>query len=273
MKKAVNQWCFPETTPLNAMIEETAKAGFWGLELNLNEPGQVGLTMETTPSEVKQIRRQMLDAGVQPSCVSTALLWKAPLTAENAEVRAQGHNVVVKQIELAAALKVDTILVVPGVVRAPDNYDACYERSQEELSVLADEAQRAGVKIGIENVWNKFLLSPHEMKSFVDEVNHPSLGVYFDVGNVLLYGFPHQWIQSLGTRIFKAHVKDFLPAVGNGNGFVPLLSGSVDWPQVMQAFKTIGYDDVLTAEISPYPLSPYQAVYDTSRQMDEILRM
>jgi len=273
VKKAVNQWCFPEGTPLSTVIEESARAGFWGIELNLQDTGEAGVTLASTCADMTTIRKQMLDAGIQPSCLSTALLWTAPLSSADRALRERGRQVVLKQVEMASALEVDVILVVPGVVRESDDYEECYRRSQDELARLADVAQTAGVRIGVENVWNKFLLSALEMKRFVEEIHHPALGVYFDVGNVLQYGYPQQWIHALKSLIWKVHVKDFVVAVGSGQGFVPLLAGNVNWPAVMQAFRDIGYDDVLTAEISPYASSPYQAVRDTSQQMEEILKM
>lgn len=273
MKKAINQWCFPENTPVSELVDESAKAGFWGLELNVNDAAGVGLTVETSTAEAKAVRKQLVDAGVQPSCLSTSLLWRTPLTAADESVATRGQAVVRKQIELAAALEVDTILVVPGVIRAGDDYEAGYRRSQDALAKLAETAAGAGVRIGVENVWNRFLISGFELKRFVDEINHPALGVYFDVGNALQFGSPQEWIQMLGQRIFKVHVKGFSQVVGNINGFVPLLAGDVEWPAVMQALQEIGYDDVLTAEISPYKTAPFQAVYDTSRQLDAILAM
>ena len=32
---------------------------------------------------------------------------------------------------------------------------------------------------------------------------------YFDVGNVVITGYPQDWIRTLGKRIVKLHIKDF----------------------------------------------------------------
>jgi hexulose-6-phosphate isomerase len=127
------------------------------------------------------------------------------------------------------------------------------------------------VAIGIENVWNKFLLSPLEMARYIDELNSDFAKAYFDVGNVLQFGYPEQWIRILGKRINKVHVKDFSTKVGNITGFVPLLAGDVNWPAVVEALEEIGYDDVITAELSPYTIGPKQLPIDTARHMDVIL--
>ncbi|PYI55201.1 sugar phosphate isomerase/epimerase family protein [Paenibacillus flagellatus] len=271
MLKSVNQWCFPEGTPLPELFEISRDAGYDAVELNVNPPGSVGLTIETTAAEAEAVAKLAGEYGLKLRSVSTSLLWRHPLSSDDPAVREQGRAVVSKQLELAEIIGADTVLVVPGAVNATTSYDDCYERSRIELEKLIPEAERRGVRIGVENVWNKFLLSPLEMKRYIDDLNSLSVGVYFDVGNILAYGFPQQWIRILGSRIFKIHVKDFKTAVGNGGGFVPLLAGDVDWPEVVAALREIGYADTLTAEIGIYGKSPYQAVYDTARQLDAII--
>lgn len=272
MLKSVNQWCFPAETPLPKLFEVSRDAGFDAVELNVYPSGSpVGFTLDTTPAEADAIAKLAGEFGIQLRSVSTGLMGRNPLSSPDPAVREQGRAVVTKQLEIAERIGADTALVVPGVVNATSPYDVCYENSRRELEKLIPEAERRGVRIGVENVWNKFLLSPLEMKRYVDDLNSPNLGVYFDVGNILLYGFPQHWIRILGSRIFKVHVKDFKTAVGNHSGFVPLLAGDVNWPEVVDALKEIGYADTLTAEIGIYGSSPYQAVYDTARQLEAII--
>jgi len=148
------------------------------------------------------------------------------------------------------------ILCVPGTVSADVRYDVAYERAQAALRELAPEAEALGVFIGVENVWNKFLLSPLEMAHFVDEIDSAYVGVYFDAGNVLAYGYPQHWIEILGPRIKKVHVKDFQIAVGNLQGFANPLQGDVPWAAVRTALDGIGYSGFVTAEVSGYPAAP-----------------
>lgn len=271
MLKAVNQWCFPADTPLEKLLSVSSEAGYDAIELNLYAPGGIGLTQDMSAAEAEAVGRLAAQYGLKLRSLSTSLLWKSPLSSLDESVRAEGRAVVEKQLELAELLGIDTVLVVPGAVTPDVSYDQCYERSQAELRKLAETAQKRGVRIGVENVWNKFLLSPLEMARYVDELESPNIGVYFDVGNVLLFAFPEQWIRILGSRIFKIHVKDFKPGVGTGQGFVPLLSGDVNWMAVRKALDDIGYTDTVTAELSPYQADPYQLIYDTSRHLDIIL--
>ena len=109
-----------------------------------------------------------------------------------------------------------------------------------------------GVTLGIENVWNKFLLSPLEMRDFIDSFASDMVGAYFDIGNVLLTGYPDQWIKILGKRIKRIHVKDFDTTVGTADGFVDLLKGSVDFEATKKALAEVDYDSYVTAEMIPY---------------------
>lgn len=272
MLKGINQWCFPQGTSLEEVFEHSSSAGFDVVELNLNPVGGVGLTMDTTVKEAEAIGKLALKYGLNLQSLSTGLLWESPLSDPDPNVREQGRKVVLKQLELAEILGIDTVLVVPGVVNANTPYEVCYKNSQEEIHKLITTAEQRNVVIGIENVWNKFLLSPLEMAAYVDQFESDCVGVYFDVGNVLPFGYPEQWIRLLGERIRKVHVKDFCTKVGNIDGFVPLLAGDVNWKAVYAALCEVGYDGALTAELSPYKQAPFQLIYDTSRHLDMIIR-
>lgn len=288
MLKGINQWCFPGSFSVTDCINLAKGAGFATLELNVGEPpsakgtggtiieslglsDSAGLTTETSVTAAQEIAQQAQEAGLALPSLSTGLHWQYPLTSSDAATRDKGAHIVVKMLELAAAVGADTVLVVPGVVDTDTSYRQAWDRSLAVLRDLASEATRQRVHIGVENVWNKFLLSPLEMARFVDEVHSDWVGAYFDVGNVLISGYPEQWIRELGARIRKIHVKDFRYDIGNIRGFVPLLQGDVPWKRVVEALREIGYDGPLTAEVSPYPGSADQLLFDTSRALDIIL--
>ncbi|RDW21424.1 xylulose 5-phosphate 3-epimerase [Oceanobacillus arenosus] len=272
MLKGINQWCYPEGTSLEKVFEYSRDAGFHAVELNLNPDGDVGLTMNTTAEEAKAIVKLASSYHLKLRSLSTSLLWESPLSDSSENVREQGRKIVEKQIELAAVMNVDTILVVPGVVDENTTYVDCYNRSQEVLKKIIPFAEENRVHIGIENVWNKFLLSPLEMARYIDELNSDYVGAYFDVGNVLQFGYPEQWIWILGKRIKKVHVKDFSAAVGNITGFVPLLAGDVNWKKVYKALVEIGYDDTITAELSPHLIDPGSLAFDTANHMERVIK-
>src|SRR5690625_5104100 len=162
MLKGINQWCYPEGTPIEKVFEYSQKAGFDVVELNLNQVGDVGLTPETTKQEAEDIAQLASEYDLQLKSLSTSLLWQTPLSSPDQNVRQQGIQVVKKMLEIASYIGMDTILVVPGAVTPEVSYDDCYHRSQEALKQIVPTAEQYHVKIGIENVWNKFLLSPLE---------------------------------------------------------------------------------------------------------------
>lgn len=272
MLKGINQWCYPEDTPLEMVFKYSRDAGFEAVELNVSMDG-IGLTMNTSMEEAKQIQKMAEYYRLRLSSISTNLLWKFPLSHRDEKVREQGRKVVEKQIELAGYIGADTVLVVPGVVNEETSYLDCYIRSQDELRKVLPLAEKHNIHVGIENVWNKFLLSPLEMARYIDEFCSDYIGAYYDVGNTLQYGYPEQWIAILGERIRKVHVKDFKQNVGNITGFVPLLAGDVNWEKVYQALKNVGYKDTVTAEIPAYAFGPEYLAQDTSKHLDVVLNL
>lgn len=272
MLKGINQWCYPEETSLENVFSYSKAAGFDTVELNVNPSGGIGLTTNSTPEDAKQIKAMAKDYGLDIQSLSTALYWKFPFSSDDENTRKQARSILEKQIELASAMDIDTVLVVPGMVTADISYDVCYQRSQEEIKKVLPFAEKHQVHIGIENVWNKFLLSPLEMARYVDELDSDYAGVYFDIGNVLQFGFPEQWIRILGERIRKVHVKDFNTATGNITGFVPLLAGDVNWTEVSKALKEIHYEGALTAELTAYSLDEQALAVDTARHIELIIQ-
>ncbi|WP_127492538.1 sugar phosphate isomerase/epimerase family protein [Paenibacillus glycanilyticus] len=277
MKKGINIWSFPAGMSIEESIELAKDAGFDGIELSLNETGQ--LSLESTTEEVRAIRQFADNTGIELSSLASGLYWDYPPTSENEQVSAKAFDVARKQLEHAAALGVDSVLIVPGAVgvdfipNAPVvPYDRAYDNALAFFTKLAKEAEAVKVAVGIENVWNKFLLSPLEMRGFIDAVGSEYVGSYFDVGNVVYSGYPEHWISILNKRIKKVHFKDYRRQAGGLHGFVDLLAGDVDYPVVIQALEAIGYNDYVTAEmIPPYTHHTKQIVYNTSAAMDAIL--
>ncbi len=276
MKKSISFWSFSGKNVFEAM-KLAKQAGFDGIELTLDAAGDV--TMDTTAEQLAEIRRAADEIGIALPSVASSLYWTYSFTSDDPAEREMAHNVAVKEIEIAAALGADTVLIVPGSVAVefvPERpvvpYDVCWDRALAEMKRLAPVAEAHRVNIGVENVWNQFLLSPLEMRAFIDAIGSEWVGSYFDVGNVLFAGYPEHWIHILGSRIKKVHFKDFKRNPGGLNSFVDILSGDVNWAAVMQAFADIGYDNWATGEMTvPYAFAPDQIIYNTSASMGRIL--
>ena len=251
--------------------------GFDAIEVAVAEQGEI--TLDSPEADVRKVADTARQVGIEISSLATGLFWSYPLTSDDEATRAKAKQIVSRSLQIAGWLGVDAILVVPGAVGvdfARDlgvvPYDVVYDRALGALKDLAPEAEQRKVYIGVENVWNKFLLSPLEMRDFVDAVGSDYVQVYFDVGNVIATGYPEHWIPILGPRIKRVHIKDYRRSVGGLDGFVDLLEGDVNWPAVMDAFKAIGYDGYVTAEmLPPYGHHPDALVCATSLAMDYIL--
>lgn len=254
MKIAINAWTLPANLTIHQGFRVAKGAGFDGVELNLDVEGY--LALDLSDAEVEKLRSAAENMSLELRSVCSGLYWKYSLTAADKSTAETAKEVVRKGLHVTKLLGGDTLLVVPGQVTPDVPYDVAYQRSQAALRELAKEAEKHQVIIGIENVWNKFLLSPLEMARFIDEIGSPYVQAYFDVGNVLAYSYPQHWISVLGSRIKKVHVKDFRAHVGNWDGFVNIAEGDVDWTAVKAALAIVGYDDVVTAEIGGYKTLP-----------------
>ena len=267
-------WSFSDRTP-ESCFALAKKYGFDGVEVVLGESGPV--RFDSTKEELEEYRKIAESYGISFYSEACDSCWGYSLTASSPEIRKKAEDIIVKQLETASILGCNTILALPGMVQGLSSddevvpYDVAYERSLEALKRLAGYAEKYGVVIGIENVWNKFLLSPHEMRDFIDKIGSPWVKAYFDVGNVVYTGFPEQWIKILAGRIAKVHFKDYVRADGTLNGFVDILKGDVDYNAVMEAFKEIGYNDWVTSEVFPENGDVEETLRVNSAAMDKIL--
>ena len=277
MKKGISIWSFPKMS-LKDSFGLAKKAGFEGVELGLEE--SVGeITLSSTEKDLLEIKKQAQDEGISLYSVASGLYWSYFLNDDEEEVRSKAQDIVKKQLECASVLGCDSILVIPGCVNAEFaaagkimDYERCYDRSLESINKVKEYAKQYKVNIGLENVWNKFLLSPLEMRSFIDAVDSEWVGSYLDIGNTLYCSYPEHWIKALGKRIKKVHFKDYRVDAGGLHGFVDLLAGDVNYPAVVEALTNVGYNDWVTAEMIPaYKYYSETIIYNTSKAMDAIL--
>jgi len=283
VKKGINYWSFPGglegKKDFAEAVKEAKALGYEGIEVCLFADGPLSLSMGD--ADIAQLRKLIDNAGLQAASVTSGELWATPLTASDPVTRAKGKQVVAKCLEVANKLGATGILVVPGAVEVFFNpameivqYDVAVGRVAEAMTELVPVAERNKVAIGLENVWNKMFLSPLEARDFVDKFGSEYLGWFFDVGNIMLTGMPEQWIRLLGKRIKKVHMKDFRRTVGTLDGFVDLLEGDVNWPEVMKALREVGYNDYLIAEMIPgYRFAPETRLANTSLALDKIMAM
>jgi hexulose-6-phosphate isomerase len=243
---------------LEAKLKLAKEAGFDGVEIGT-----------LTNDEDRRRYREIADAvGIEIHSIMNSKHWAKPLSDPDPKVREESAQGVIDSIKTASVVGADTVLLVPAVVTENVTYEEAYERSQIEIRRLAKVAAAARIYIAVENVWNKFLLSPIEFARYVDEFESEYVVAYFDVGNIVLYGYPQHWIRTLGKRIKKIHVKGFH---GQRREFTWLLEGTINWRAVMEALREVGYDGYLTAELPVDSKDPEGRVKMISEDLDKII--
>jgi len=231
-------------------LETYKKLGFDGIEGD-----SPGLNIEQARKAIEVVRFPI--HGVVDS-----VHWNQRLSSPDAAVREIGLKALIQAIHDSKAIGGTTVLLVPGRVSGPDEtHDDVWKRSIVEIRKALPVAEQDQIKILIENVWNGFCETPEQMRDYVDEINNPWCGVYFDIGNVRKFGKPEDWIAILGKRIGKLDVKDW----GVKNGFCRLGEGDVDWPAVRAALKQIEFSGWATRE------GPDKNLEDTAELMNQLL--
>jgi len=213
----------------------------------------VGFEVVQVPTEpdagkAEEIKKAADTAGIRIDSVMNMDHWKYPLSSSDRSAVEKSLAGMRTSLHNAKLWGADVVLLVPAVVDAKTSYHDAWARSQKEIRSLIPLAEELKVVIGIEEVWNKFLLSPLEMAKYIDEFQSPRIKAWFDVGNVVLYGYPQDWIHTLGKRIVKVHLKDF-KRKEDGYSWVNLGDGDVDWGAVRQAFADVGYSGSVIAEL------------------------
>jgi len=203
--------------------------------------------------EAAEIREASAQTGLCIHSVMNADHWRFPLSSSDRDVVNRSVAGMETSLRNAALWGADTVLLVPAVVDPATSYRDAWTRSQDVIrGRLLPRAQELKVIIAVEEVWNKFLLSPLELARYVDEFDSPWLKAYFDVGNVVFYGYPQDWIRTLAGRIVKVHLKDFQLDRPNGRfTWRNIGDGDIDWLAVHRAFADVGYRGYVTTEVAP----------------------
>jgi L-ribulose-5-phosphate 3-epimerase len=224
---------------------------------------------DTTPDahEAEAIKKAADGSGIKIDSVMNMDHWKYPLSSSDPAVVEKSLDGMRTSLRNAKLWGSETVLLVPAVVNPATSYRQAWTRSQKQIRKLIPLAEELRVVIAIEEVWNKFLLSPLEMAAYVDEFRSPWIKSWFDVGNVVLYGYPQDWIRTLGPRISKLHLKDFKRAK-DCYQWVNLGEGDVDWPSVRQSLADIGYAGSAICELDG---GDETYLRDLSRRMDRLL--
>ena len=272
--KGICSIIFPKEMPRAECFAQARSAGFDAIELAIGADIPLDISRDDA--------RRMADAAEKVG-IRIATVWVSqplhqnPLNAPDPAVRARGVEAIRRTISIAGDLNCGAVLLyavrLGSGAKLEVGSQETWDRYTAELTKLIPDAERAKIFLDPENVWNKFLLSPLEMRSFVDQFHSPWVGTHFDVGNAMQYGYPEDWIVTLGQRIKRVHFKDFKLANGAQPArFADLLEGDVNWQAVMAALVKIGYNGFISPEIDRNPRQTDQ-LKNVSAALDKILAM
>ncbi len=281
MKLGISYWSIEgglaNTAPPEEAMKQAKAAGFEAIELAIGTSGV--LHTQSDQKTCESYRAAAEKIGIRVESLAAGLSWGCSPTSPDAATRKQSIQLHADALQRAAWLGVDSMLMVPGAVSipwddkyGPVKYTDAVKWAKETAKHLAPVAEKVGVDLCLENVWNGMFYSPLEFADFIDSAGSPRVGCYFDVGNVLGYHqHPPHWIEILGKkRIRRVHIKDFKKSVGNLSGFCDLLAGDVPWKESIAALRAIGYDKTLIAEMMPPDATLLQR---TKSAMDKIVKM
>ena len=280
MKKCISYWSIEDglsnTCPVDEAMRQAKSAGFDGIELAIGTDGV--LHTQTDQNTCESYRALAAKHGLALETVAAGLSWGCSPTDPDEATREKSIQLHADALQRAAWVGAKSMLMVPGAVSipwdatyGPVKYDQAVEWARQAARQLAPVAEKVGVELCLENVWNGMFYSPTEFAQFIDSIGSEKVGIYFDAGNVLGYHqHPPHWIEILGRRIRRVHIKDFKKEVGNLSGFCDLLAGDVPWAATMAALRGIGYDKTIVAEMMPPDATLLQR---TKAAMDEIVNM
>lgn len=263
IRKGILLGMLPASLPIAERFALAKECGFESMECGT----------ETDPKVAEEIKAASEKTKLPIHSVMNMAHWKYPLSSPDASVVAESVKGMETSLHNAKLWGAETVLLVPAVVTPEVSYKQAWDRSTVQIRKMIPLAEKLKVVIAVEEVWNKFLLSPLEFATYVDQFKSPWVKAYFDVGNMVLYGFPQDWIRTLGKRIAKVHLKDFSfrnnPQVKKRVAdFVNLREGDIDWKAVHAALAEIGYKGDATVELSG---GNAEYLKDVNRRVDLIL--
>lgn len=266
MIKALNTWTFHRDTPIKQMAGECAQAGFDGIELAVNPDGE--FNPQTAEDDCRHLADVVRDHGLTITSLACGLYLERNFADPDPAIRQSAEELTVALLDRAVWTEAPCVTLIPAVVGRQDSpdllvgYEDAFHRTYASLRKLAAEAERRAVTLTIETVWNRFLMSPLEMRQLIDAVNSPCVGVCADVANILAYGYPQDWIRILAHRVRTVHFKDFKLVPGSRTSFCPIGDGDVDFTQVMAALRETDYQGPLIVEGAGDPADHFSRLCD-----------
>ncbi|MHB8997529.1 MAG: sugar phosphate isomerase/epimerase family protein [Armatimonadota bacterium] len=264
MKVGLSTIITPQSWSFDQMLQEAAAAGYEAVEVCIRDEGDIRL--DTPESELKAMAERAAAAGIELSSACASVRNQPrDLMTNDCAVWQQSIETIKSCLKVTKGLGIGNMLLTLGALTDDLYYNEAYANSLKALQLLAPVAEELEVNLAIEYVWNKFLLSPMEFAQFCDSVGSKRVGLFFDTGNMVIFGFPQHWVRICGKHLMMVHFKDFKRMME----WKPLLEGDVNFPAVMAELRKIGYDGPLLSEVDPNLAS----LPDTAAAIRKIMEM
>jgi L-ribulose-5-phosphate 3-epimerase len=295
MQAGINQWSLPvEDRDLLSILQLSVKSGIPNIELCIEPVGADSFGKLETDPELNEIflnvaravnakkyllglldsnavldtlKTTILKAGARVASVTTLDLFRYTLTSNDGKTREAASWIIKKMVDICAYMGGKIVLIEPGVVTSSLSYSDAYRNCEATMRDLAKYAEERNILLALENVWGKFLMSPLEFRALIDGTHSEAVGAYFDVANILEYGYPQDWIRILGGRIKSIHFKDYRLGAGI-HGFCNPFDGDVDWFSVKRALEQTRYQGNIVAEIIKPKAWQEQFITELGRKLD-----
>lgn len=277
MIAGINQWSLPiEGRDISTVLNHMVRSGIKRIELCI-EPVNTGslegvkiepaleelfdlveravqaeqylLKLDEPDPALDNLKKTISNSGAEIASVTTLDLFRYTLTSNDRDNRDAAVWIVKKMVDICSRLGGKIVLIEPGVVTDTLSYKDAFRNCMESMKIAAKYAEQKNIILAMENVWGKFLMSPREFCEMIDGVGSDAVGAYFDVANILEFGYPQDWIEILGSRIKSIHFKDYKRNAGGASGFCNPFDGDVDWQAVKKALLKIKYSGSIIAEL------------------------
>jgi len=205
--------------------------GFDSIELTI-EIASYNIHPINSPDGRKKLRAITNKTNVALAGLCCDVFMEYPMTSSNSKIYEQADQMMETLILNSADLGLEMIEVPLMGDNSIKNVDDRL-RAKMMLKKHLPVAQELGIIIILESD-----LNPIELKAFLEDINHPNLGINYDSGNSTWLGYdPNEEIPHYASYIRNVHIKDCTPK----DYSLPLGQGETNFDAVFKHLSDNNY--------------------------------
>ncbi len=236
---------------LEESIEMAADAGYQAVDIRQNEDG-CHITPDVKDDELRQIRAMVEDAGLKISGLTT--YWEVGVS----DVKAARHHQegLQRGCQIAQILGAHLLRCSAADLDLDTGYETQRKLFRDQFMQAAEYGAEYDVTINFEQHSRTMGASAGQILDLTRGLPTEHIGIVYDPGNTIVEGFERvsSQVEMLRHLIKAVHVKNLIiesvtePQECFPFNCVPLDSGFLQWPAIINQLKRIGYDGYLTLE-------------------------